>query len=84
MPTWTPAAFVGGSLGPGELLLVFAVALLLFGSKNLPRIARALGKALEEFRRTAREVTDEVMRSDAAPPPQPPEKTKDAKDDHAG
>ena len=79
-----PVSFIGGSLGPGELLLVFVVTLLLFGSKNLPRIARALGRALEEFRRAAREVTDEVMRPDGAPPSQHSENRKDAKDDRAG
>lgn len=48
----------------GELLLIFVVLLLLFGAKNLPGIARTLGRTLEEFRRAARDVTDELMHSD--------------------
>lgn len=80
----TPVSFIGGSLGPGELLLVFVVTLLLFGSKNVPKIARALGKAMEEFRRAAREVSDEIMRSDDKPPSQGPDNEKDTKNDKAG
>ena len=44
-----------------EILLVLVVALMLFGAKRLPEIARTLGKTMEEFRRAARDVTDEIM-----------------------
>lgn len=69
-------AFLGGSPGGGELLLVFVVFLLLFGAKKLPEIARMIGRALEEFSRSARQVRDEIMNAadpDApAPPPAQP------------
>lgn len=46
------------------------VILLLFGAKNLPKMARTLGRTLEEFRRAARDVSDEIMQStDDDPPP---------------
>jgi len=61
-------AFLGGSPGGGELLLILVVALLLFGSRRLPEIARSIGRAIEEFRRSAREIQDEVMRAADAPP----------------
>jgi len=66
-------AFLGGSPGAGELLVVFAAFLLLFGSKRLPGIARSLGRALEEWRRAARQMRDELMNADGeeAPPPAP-------------
>jgi TatA/E family protein of Tat protein translocase len=64
-----PVALLGEAFGAPELLLVFVVALILFGPKNLPKIARNLGRALEEFRRATRDVTDEIMRSDQEPPP---------------
>lgn len=67
-----PIAFFEGSIGSGELLLIFVVVLLLFGSERLPKVARGIGKAMEEFRRAAREVTDELKMADRAPPPQPP------------
>ncbi|MFH0880278.1 MAG: twin-arginine translocase TatA/TatE family subunit [Lentisphaerota bacterium] len=54
-------AFFGGAPGGGEILVILAVALLLFGSKNLPKIARGLGRAMEEFRRATRQVSTEIM-----------------------
>jgi sec-independent protein translocase protein TatA len=39
-------------VGPAELLIVLVVVLLLFGSRRLPELARGLGQAAHEFRRT--------------------------------
>jgi len=44
---------VFGSIGMPELILIFVVALLLFGPKQLPNIGRTLGRALGEFRRAS-------------------------------
>ena len=77
-------AILGGSFGSGEVLLIFVVVLLLFGSKSLPSIARGLGKALEEFRRAARDVSNEIVRGDQPPlkpkilPAEKPKEPKDA------
>ena len=38
------------NLGGPELLIVLAVVLLLFGSRKVPELARALGQAQREFR----------------------------------
>lgn len=38
-------------LGGTEVLVIFGLALLLFGPKKLPEIGRTLGKTLAEFRR---------------------------------
>lgn len=73
MNTLHPVAILGGSLGAGELIVVFAAALLLFGSKNLPRIARTLGRAIEELRRGAREFSNEITKADAPPSSKPAE-----------
>jgi TatA/E family protein of Tat protein translocase len=56
-------------IGSTELVLILLVALLLFGAKSLPRIARNLGKTLAEFRRAANEVSREILRADSEPPP---------------
>lgn len=54
-------AFFGGSIGPGEILLVLIVALLLFGAKRLPAIARSLGHALAEFKRSANNLKEDLL-----------------------
>jgi TatA/E family protein of Tat protein translocase len=59
----------GSSIGAGEILLILAVVLLLFGAQRLPEIARSLGRALEEFRRSARDLTRNVLDDQAAAPP---------------
>ena len=40
-----------GSIGGTEVLLLFGLALLLFGPRKLPEIGRTLGKTVAEFRR---------------------------------
>ncbi|HVL52026.1 MAG TPA: twin-arginine translocase TatA/TatE family subunit [Actinomycetota bacterium] len=37
--------------GGGELLIILAVVMVLFGAKKLPEFARSLGKAKGEFRK---------------------------------
>ena len=38
--------------GPTELVLILLVVLLLFGAKRLPEIARGIGEAIREFKRS--------------------------------
>ena len=45
---------LGGSIGIGELILVFLILLLAFGPDKVPEICRALGRGLKEFRKTMR------------------------------
>lgn len=40
-----------GSLGGPEILLIFVLALLIFGPRKLPEIGRTVGKTLAEFRK---------------------------------
>jgi TatA/E family protein of Tat protein translocase len=55
---------VFGPLGVPELILIFVVALLLFGPRKMPQIGRSLGRAIGEFRRASNEfkrtIEDEV------------------------
>jgi len=46
-------------LGVPELLIMMVIGLVLFG-KNLPTLARSLGKSLVELRRGVKSVTEEV------------------------
>jgi TatA/E family protein of Tat protein translocase len=45
-----------GNFSPVEFILIFLVALILFGPKKLPEIARTVGKTLSEFRRASNEL----------------------------
>jgi len=45
-----------GTLGAPEMLVIFVVALLLFGPKKLPEIGRTIGKAISEFRRASNDL----------------------------
>ena len=65
-------------LGGGELMLIFAVILVLFGAKKIPEFAKGIGQGMKEFRKASREVSDELqaaMDVDSTPPPRPPTKS---------
>lgn len=43
-----------------EIFIVFVVALLLFGSKKIPEIARGLGKGMREFKKATEDIKREI------------------------
>src|SRR5439155_206927 len=45
-----------GSIGFPELLVIFVIALIVFGPKKLPDLGRSLGKSLAEFKRASNEL----------------------------
>lgn len=45
-----------GPVGMPEMVVIFLVALVLFGPKKLPELGRTLGKAITEFRRAQSEL----------------------------
>ena len=42
-----------GSIGGPELLLIFIIALLIFGPRKLPEVGKTIGKGLAQFKRAA-------------------------------
>jgi sec-independent protein translocase protein TatB len=48
------------SLGPLEILVIFIVALLVFGPNKLPELARQVGKGLAEFRKVQHHLRGEL------------------------
>lgn len=48
----------------GELLIILAVVLLLFGARKLPELARSLGASAKEFRKGISEDGSEESQSD--------------------
>jgi sec-independent protein translocase protein TatA len=39
-----------GSIGPGELIIVLVIALIVLGPKRLPEVGRSVGKGMREFK----------------------------------
>lgn len=50
------------SLGGGELLLIFVFILIFFGSKNIPGLARGLGKGIREMKDAMNGVQQEIRK----------------------
>ncbi|MGB8952652.1 MAG: Sec-independent protein translocase protein TatB [Candidatus Aminicenantales bacterium] len=56
-----------GNIGFPELLIILAIALLVFGPKKLPEVGRSIGRAIREFRKTSDEIKgrfEEQIRTD--------------------
>lgn len=45
-----------GSIGMPELILIFVVALLVFGPKKLPELGKSLGRGLAEFKKASEDL----------------------------
>jgi sec-independent protein translocase protein TatA len=45
-----------GSVGVPELIIIFTIALIIFGPRKLPELGRSLGKSLAEFKRASNEL----------------------------
>src|ERR1700676_5448425 len=63
-------------MGFSETIFLFLLALIIFGPKKLPQIARQVGKALNEFRRASNElkaqIEQEIANLEHDSPPRPP------------
>ena len=44
-----------GMLGPGQIVLIVVLVLLLFGGKKIPELMRGLGSGLKEFKDATKE-----------------------------
>ncbi|MCF6092481.1 twin-arginine translocase TatA/TatE family subunit [Microaerobacter geothermalis] len=49
------------NIGIPGLILILVLALIIFGPKKLPEIGRAFGQTLKEFKKSARELTSDVV-----------------------
>jgi TatA/E family protein of Tat protein translocase len=82
-------AFILDSLGSTELLFIMVIALIFFGPRKLPSLARSMGKSLAEFRKASedfkrtweREVALESSRSDSVENAIPGEESADINHD---
>jgi sec-independent protein translocase protein TatA len=67
---------MGLGLGPFEMVLIFAVLLLLFGAKRLPELASGMGKGIRDFKRSLSGLDEQSIQANqqqnylqSAPPP---------------
>ena len=51
------------ALGGWEVIIILLFALILFGGKKLPELARGLGQSIKEFKKATHEVTDEIQKA---------------------
>jgi len=73
-----------GSIGMQELIIIFVIALIIFGPRKLPELGRSLGKSLAEFKRASNdlrntleeEIRVDEQRSAQAPKPAPVKETE--------
>jgi TatA/E family protein of Tat protein translocase len=47
-------------LGVPELIVIFVIALIVFGPKKLPDLGKALGRGIAEFKRASQEVKETI------------------------
>ena len=71
-------------IGTTEIIVIGAIALLLFGGKKLPELMRGLGKGVKEFKDGIKDVKEEINlegqpqdSSDQEQPKQAPQQPKD-------
>lgn len=50
-----------GGLGSTEILIIVGILFLLFGAKQLPKLAKSIGQSKREFSRAMSEVEDDIQ-----------------------
>jgi len=58
VPSYHPENENMMGIGFPEMLVILAIALLVFGPKKLPEVGKSIGRAIREFRRTSDELKD--------------------------
>ena len=62
-----------GNIGPGELLIIALIALLLFGAGRIADIGKGLGQGIKNFKQGLKEGDEEEKKTaDKAALPAPP------------
>jgi len=57
-------AFIILAIGVWQIVLIVAIALLLFGGRKIPELMRGIGQGMKEFKKATAEEEDEVVVDD--------------------
>ena len=49
------------NLGPGEIVVIALVILLIFGGKKIPELMKGLGKGVKSFKEGMNDISDDVL-----------------------
>ena len=60
------------NLGGGEIILILAIVLILFGAKRLPELAKGLGQGIKEFKKATHHASEDMRETMAENPPSIP------------
>ena len=60
------------NLGGGEIILILALVLILFGAKRLPELAKGLGQGIKEFKKATHSASEGLREAMADNPPTAP------------
>ncbi len=58
-----------GRIGMWELLLILAIALIIFGPKKLPEMGKALGETLQQFKSATKKLREDLEDDESAEDP---------------
>lgn len=61
-----------GDLGAGEILVILAAILILFGGKGLPAMARKLGQLTQDLQKATQDFKRQILTADTPPPDETP------------
>jgi TatA/E family protein of Tat protein translocase len=56
LPVFIPWGACMGSIGMPELVIIFVIALIIFGPRKLPELGKSLGRSINEFKRASNEL----------------------------
>jgi len=55
---------IAGVVGPWQIVLIVAIALLLFGGKKIPELMKGLGEGMKEFKKATKQEPEDETKKD--------------------
>jgi TatA/E family protein of Tat protein translocase len=71
MNVFLPNLAFFGDIGAGEVLVILAAILILFGGKGLPAMARKFGKVTQDLQKATHDFKKQLLSADQPPPAEP-------------